>query len=410
MEDLDKSAALCLSTAGCSSSGRLVYSPGSCLSSGYCSDDAASASDDVFFGRHGKDCWMSSTNIDTADLLGGSPFDAELSTTAAGAICHESVVDTAVKFDDVVDNWLFNSMSVPSPCVDDDWPLPAPGLSAAASRGLDDPPTDSVLADLLLNQSAYTAASTHLNPTRPEVAVEKTIPSMVTTEPSRKPDVVTSSGACPSESTSTSSLSATKRTLDADSCESSASRRRRSSPCRGICRLPEVTSSSSPAAGSTTTIIHQAALCCDCSTESVQRCFSETFSTPTSTEVDLCRLSSVLRPEWPGLADVVISEPTCSPETSSDSTCEDRHNTESLTKNPDVEEGVSETSTEPRRTEMPSRPVILEALLRSSSKLDANKGSSVALVLIRNLPFVSQLFLFFSCRPKYLFIRPQIDA
>ena len=388
MEDLDKSA-IVSSTAGCSGSGGgLVYSPGSCLSSGYCSDDAASANDDVFFGRHGKDCWMSSTGIDTVDILRGSlppPFDADLSSTASGMICHDSVVDTAVRFDDVVDNWLFNSMSVPSPCVDHDWPLPAPALSTPISELPDDLPTDSVLADLLLNQSAYTAASKH--PTRPEAKIDNTVPSAVT-EPGRKPETASAAEICQTESSLLSSvISATKRTLDVESWEPSAARRRRSSPCRGGCRTPEVTSSS--ASGSTTKT-HRAAVCCDCSSTESVRHRSESFCASTSTEVDLSRLSA-LRPEWPGFADLVVSEPACPPERSSDSARDDTNETESSTKNSDVEEQVLETSgsasAESKRTET-SRPVILEALLRSSNKLDANKGSSVALVLIRGLSVV----------------------
>jgi len=365
-EDVDKSV-FGTSTAGCGSSGSggLVYSPGSCLSSGYCSDDTRSGHDDVFFGRHGKDCWMSSADIDTVDLLRGSlpPFDAELcsaTSSAAGVICHDAPVDSAVKFDDVVDNWLFNSMSVPSPRVDDDWPLPPPALSSSTSEEMDNLPTDSVLADLLLNQSAYTAASTHL--TRPEVEVDNTMPSAVT-KPTRRPETVTTSGACQTENTSISVISATKRMLDVDSCESSAARRRRSSPCRGCCHVPEVTSSSTLTA----------AVGCDCSTESVRR---RSWST---TEVDLSRLSA-LRPEWPGFADVVATQPVCPPELSSNS--DHRSKAEPLTKNSDVEERVSDVagvSAESSRTET-SRPVVLEALLRSASKLDASKGSSGALV------------------------------
>ena len=396
MEGLDKSA-LVTSTAGCSSgSSGLVYSPGSCLSSGYCSDDAGSATDDVFFGRHGKDCWMSSADVDTIDLLRGSlpPFDAELSCTASaatGVICHDSVVDTGVKFDDVVDNWLFNSMSIPSPCVESDWPLPPPALSTSTSEELDDLPADSVLADLLLNQSAYTAASTHLS--RPEVEIDNEMPSAVT-EPSRRSEMVTTAGVCHTEAISSLSvICATKRTLDVESWESSAARRRRSSPCRGCCHLPEVASST--ASGGTTNM-HRAAICSECSTETVRR-RSVSLCASTSTEVDLARLSA-LRPEWPGFADVIVSEPS---QLSSDCVCDDRNKTESLTKNSDVEERVSETSgfsTESSRTET-SRPVILEALLRSSNKLDANKGSSVALVLIFGLLSGQHFLLFqlFAC-------------
>jgi len=362
------------STAGCCSSGcGLVYSPGSCLSSGYCSDDAGSGHDDVFFGRHGKDCWMSSADIDTVDLLRCSlpPFDAELSSSASAAICHDSVVDTAVKFDDIVDNWLFNSMSVPSPCVDNDWPLPPPALSTSTSEELDDLPTDSVLADLLLNQSAYTAAATHF--TRPEVEINNKMPAAVI-ESNRKPETMKSAAsACQTEaSSSLAAISATKRTLEVESCESSAARRRRSSPYRGCDHTPEVTSSST--SGTTTKLGRAATVCCDCSTESARR-RSESFCAPPSTEVDLSSLS-VLRPEWPGFADVVVSELVCLPEMSSDSVRDDR-----TEKNPDVEERTTESAAESSQTQT-SRPVILEALLRSSSKLDANKGSSGALVLI----------------------------
>ena len=381
MEELDKSV-FRTSTAGCgSASGGLVDSPSSCLSSGYCSDDAASGHDDVFFGRHGKDCWMSSADVDTVDLLRCSlpSFDADLSSTAsaaAAAVCHDSVVD---KFDDIVDNWLFNSMSVPSPCVDSDWPLPpssASAPSASASEGLEDLPKDSVLADLLLNQFAYTAASTHL--ARPEVQIDHPMPSAAA-EPSRKPETMTTSaGACQTEATS--GISATKRTLDAESCESSAARRRRSSPCRGCCsNLPEVTSPS--AFGSTTTSkSHRAAaVCCDCSTESARRSPGSACA-PSSTEVDLSRLSA-LRPEWPGFADLVVGKAASPLELSSDSVSK---TTESPTESRDVEDSESDAaslSAESSRT-VTSRPVILEALLRSSNRLDANRGSSGALVQI----------------------------
>ena len=392
MENLDKSA-LGRSAAGCSGGCGLVDSPSSCLSSGYCSDDAGSGHDDVFFGRHGKDCWMSSADVDTVDLLRCSlpPFDADLSctsTAAAGVICHDSVVDTAVKFDDIVDNWLFNSMSVPSPCVDNDWPLPPPAPSTSTSEGLEDLPTDSVLVDLLLNQFAYTAASTHV--TRPRVKIDSPMSSTVV-EPNGKSVTTASDRSCQTEATSSSSvISATKRTLDAESCESSAARRRRSSPCRGCSDVPEVTSSTSDSS----TKLSRAAVCCECSADSARQS-SGSVCAPTSTEVDLSRLSA-LRPEWPGFADLVISKPACALDVSSDSVCDDANTTESLTENHDVEEPLSVTadlSGESSRTMTP-RPVILEALLRSSSKLDANRGSSGALVMTWRIYYFSVCMYF----------------
>jgi len=369
MEDLDNST-LGSSTASGSGSAGLIDSPGSCLSSGYCSDDAGSGHDDVFFGRHGKDCWMSTADVDTVDLLRGSlpPFDVDLSCTtssaAAAGLCHDSVVDTAVKFDDIVDNWLFHSMSVPSPCDDHDWPLPSSTLSTSASHELDDMPTDSVLADLLLNQSAYTAASRQLS--RPETEMNNQTPSV---ELGLKPsETVTTSGVEVSSS-SLLTMPTTKRTLDLGSCESSATRRRLSSPCRGCCGVPEVTS------GNTSTT------CCDCSTDSARRRSSSVCTAPSTAEVDLSRL----RAEWPGFADVVASEPVCPTDTNSAGDDEDM--AESTTKNSNVDDTESETasaSAESSLTRTP-RPVILEALLRSSNKLDANKGSSAALVLICGL-------------------------
>lgn len=340
-------------------SGGLIDSPGSCLSSGYCSDDTGSGGhDDVFFGRHGKDCWMSSADVDTVDLLRGS-----LLSSAAVVGGHDSVIDATIKFDDVVDSWLFNSMSVPSPCVDD-WPLRPPALSTSTSQRLEDLPTDSVLADLLLNQSAYTAASTHL--TRPEVETDISTQSA---ELGRKPpETVTSAGVCQTEVGS--SMSTTKRTLELETCESSATRRRRSSPCRACSRVPEVTSSST---SGNTAKMHRAAMCDDCSTDTEQRQSTSVCTSPSTGDVELSRLST-LRPDWPGFADVVASEP---PQSSSDaSDCDDR----SVIESADVDRPATETASESSRTAM-SRPVILEALLRSSSRLDANKGSSAALVV-----------------------------
>ena len=372
MEELDKSA-LTTSTAGCSGgSGGLVDSPSSCLSSGYCSDDAGSVQDDVFFGRHGKDCWMSNADVDTVDLLRCSlpPFDADLSSTAsaaaAGVVSHDSGVDMAVKLDDIVDNWLFNSMSVPSPCVDNGWPLHPPAAATSTPEGLDDLPADSVLADLLLNQFAYTAASSQL--TRPQVAVDKSMPSAVA-EPSRKPETMTTiSGACQTEACSSLSpaISTTKRTLDAESSESSAARRRRSSPCGGCRNAPDAT-----------TKLQRASVCCDdCSMDSER---GGSVCASTSTEVDLSRLSA-LRPEWPGFADLVVSKPPCALELSSDSVRDDGNQAESH-----HDEDEPQPDTESSRA-VTSRPVILEALLRSSSKLDASRGSSGALVQICGLP------------------------
>lgn len=379
---LSETLAMDESTPGSSttrSSGGLIDSPGSCLSSGYCSDDTGSGGhDDVFFGRHGKDCWMSSADVDTVDLLRGSlpPFDAELSCTAsvtaatAAVSCHDSVIDTTIKFDDVVDNWLFNSMSVPSPCVDD-WPLRPPALSTSTSEELEDLPTDSVLADLLLNQSAYMAASTHL--TRPEVETDISTQSA---ELGRKPpETVTTAGVCQTEVGS--SMSATKRTLELETCESSATRRRRSSPCRACSRIPEVTSSST---SGNTAKMHRAAMCSDCSTDAERRQSTSVCTTSSTADVDLSRLST-LRPDWPGFADVVASDAVCPLQSSSDtnsaSVCYDR----SVIESPDVDRPATESavvSSESSRTTT-SRPVILEALLRSSSRLDANKGSSAAL-------------------------------
>ena len=397
MADIEKSSSLHGSSTSAAGSNvitgggggcGLIDSPGSCLSSGYCSDDAGSGHDDVFFGRHGKDCWMSSADVDTVDLLRGSlppPFDSEMpcaaaSVTAAGS--HDSAVDTAVKFDDIVDNWLFNSMSVPSPCVD--WPLPPPALSTSTSEGLDDLPTDSVLADLLFNQSAYTAAS------KPEVEMP---PAVVVV--GRKPEVAApTAGACQADAPpSLSAMAATKRTLDSDNCESSAARRRRSSPCHGCsCAAPEMTSSSS-----TSTKAHRAATRCDCSTtNSTARRRSVSVCAPTSSgDVDLSCLSA-LRPEWPGFADVIAasdleSHAAAAAAATAVSLCDD----EPTSKISDVEEpppGSAAVSTESSRTVTP-RPVMLEALLRSSSRLDANKGSSAALVLICS----------FSSWPKFAF-------
>jgi len=55
--------------------GALIDSPGSCMSSGYCSDEASSSGghDGLFFGR--RDCWMMSGDdpVDSPVLLRGSP-------------------------------------------------------------------------------------------------------------------------------------------------------------------------------------------------------------------------------------------------------------------------------------------------------------------------------------------------
>ena len=387
MEDWDRSAVLGTSTAGCcggsgGGSGGLVDSPGSCLSSGYCSDDAASGShDDIFFGRHAMDCWMSSADVDPVDLLRCSlpPFDAELCSSTA--INHDSVVvDSGVKFDDVVDNWLFNSMSVPSPCVDDsDWPLKPSALSTSTSEAMDDVPTDSVLADLLLNQSTYTAASTHL--ARPHAESDRPTSSEV----GRKPETLTTTAGVSQTEASSSSwtmVSATKRTLDVESCESSAARRRRSSPCSGCRHVPEVMPSSSSSSSSSAKLHRASTVCGECSMESAKRRLSAPVSTPASTDVELSRLSAALRPEWPGFADLVASETI----TDAAAVCHDEDKIDSATRNSDVEEASSETASvaaDSNRTVTP-RPVILEALLRSSSKLDASKGSSsvAAMVLI----------------------------
>jgi len=380
MQDSDDKSSLVTSTVVqrcAASSAVLVDSPSSCLSSGYCSDDAASGHGDVFFGRHGKDCWMSSADVDTVDLLRCSlpPFDADLCTSSSAAAAGHD--DAPVKFDDIVDNWLFNSMSVPSPCVDNDWPLPPPAPSTSTSEGLEDLPTDSVLADLLLNQFAYTAASTPA--TRPDVAVDSSSMPSGAVEPAvnRKPEPMTAAAACQTEGC-VSVISATKRTLEVDSCESSAARRRRSSPCRRCSDTPEVTSSSSASSSvAESGCLHRVAVCCDCSS-------TNSASVPT-TDVDLSRLSA-LRPQWPGFADLVVSKPASTPAGASPDgvvVCDDANKTESSTKNRDVEEMTGEEAVaEPSRT-VASRPVILEALLRSSSKLDASRGSSGALVMTR---------------------------
>jgi len=392
--------------------GGLMDSPGSCLSSGYCSDDAGSGHDGVFSGRHGKDCWMSTTpDVDAVDLLPPPPtFDD--SAAAAVTSCHDPVC-AVDKFDDVVDNWLFHSVSVPSPCVED-WP-PLPPLSAATSHhGLDDLPTDSVLADLLLNQSAYTAASS-THPAPPE-ATESTDVSTATTaaaaELGGKPapaDTATLSSSCQPE---VGGSTTTKRTLELlDSCESSAARRRRSSPCtacRG--RLPEVTSS---VTSSKPPPPPHRAVCSECSTaaaaadaERRRSTTSTTCTAPSSSsssttagaEVDLCRLST-LRPDWPGFADLVASEPAVCPldPPPADADRASVGPESPSTSNPDADK-PAETSaaavyvSESSRT-LASRPVILEALLRSSSRLDANKGSSAALVWVCGcLPTGSRAF------------------
>lgn len=375
----------------------LVDSPSSCLSSGYCSDDAASGHGDVFFGRHGKDCWMSSADVDTVDLLRCSlpPFDADLCSSAASAAAAVSHDDTAVKFDDIVDNWLFNSMSVPSPCVDNDWPLhapPAPTPSTSTSEGLEDLPTDSVLADLLLNQFAYTAAATPaVRPPQPTIDSAMPLTSS-TVEPNRKPSpepttTASASSSCQTVAVSVVISAATKRTLEADSCEPSAARRRRSSPCwrcSDVLEVASLSSLSSSALGGTTAKSHRAAaVCCDCSSAD-----SAPGLASAATEVDLSRLQSALRPEWPGFADLVVSRPAavCTPDELSDSVavCDETNKTTvSSTENGDDAEETSSSNascTEPSRT-VATRPVILEALLRSSSKLDASRGSSGLLVI-----------------------------
>ena len=311
----------------------------------------------------------------------------------------------------MVDQWLFNSMSgVPSPCVDD-WPLPPPvatTTTSTSSEGLDDLPTDSVLADLLRNQSAYTAAAASAHLARPQaldaadLRTTETGRKAVSSETDRRPASETGGRRAPHEAAGTCqppevgwSTTTTKRTLEPEeSGETSAARRRRSSPCRGCRhRALEMTSSmtsSATSSSSSSSKVHlavTAATCEDCSTTS-----SSSTAAAAPADLDLGRLSSALRPDWPGFADVVAcGDPSARPldtaSTDAGSSGSDRRSVvvaaESCsTKNSDADQpdpaGV--VSSEAGRSHATSRPVILEALLRSSSRLDANKGSSAALV------------------------------
>jgi len=146
---------------------------------------------------------------------------------------------------------------------------------------------------------------------------------------------------------------------------------------------------STSGSGAAKALHRSAAMCGDCSTES------------STGDVDLARLTA-LRPEWPGFADVVAGEPAACPPSDANSAVslcdDDRSVTESPTKNSDADQPTPETvaaaavSGESSRSAT-SRPVILEALLRSSSRLDANKGSSAALVLMSRLPAASGAFI-----------------